>query len=87
MIVSNEPVLGDEGETDKRRLGHVITLNWAIDGVSIVSHVSLMNWARYSVSLAKNFTREKRDLTRGHFFNLYDFKIIELEACRNISET
>ncbi len=76
--VSNQPVLADEKEIDKRHLGHIITLNWAIDNVSIVSDVSLMNWARYSVSLAKNFTGEKKNLRRGHFFNSYDSEIIVL---------
>lgn len=85
--VFNQPALGDEGEIDKRRLGHIITLDWVSDDVSILSYVSLLNWVRYSVSLAKNFTGKKKDLTRGHFFNLYDFKIIELEARRNIAET
>ncbi len=80
VIVRDEPVLGDERGTEKRRLGHVIILNWAKDDVSIVSHLSIMNWAKYSVSLAQDFMGEKKDLARGHFFNLYDNEIFDLEV-------
>ncbi len=87
VIVRNEPVLEDERGTDKRRLGHLITTNWAVDGVSIVAHVSLMNWAKYSISLAREFPGKKMHLTRGHFFNVFDHEILELEIHKRDKET
>jgi hypothetical protein len=78
--VDDSPILGDEPVVGKRRLGHIITVNWAADGVSIVSQVSLFNWANYRVSLARDFSGEWRDLRRGHFFNVNNGEILDLEA-------
>jgi hypothetical protein len=78
--VDDKPILGDEPVEGKRRLGHIVTVNWAADKKSIVSQVSLFNWASYRVSLAKDFTDEFRDLRRGHFFNVNNGDILDLEA-------
>ena len=77
---TDEAILGDEPVQSKRRLGHIVTLNWALDKVSIVSQVSLLNLAKYSVSLAADFAGEKRNITRGHFFSINDHKVFELET-------
>ena len=78
--VDDKPILGDEPVEGRRRLGHIITVNWAADRISIVSQVSLFNWANYSVSLAGDFSGERRDLRRGHFFNVNNGEIFDLEG-------
>ena len=83
--VDDNPILGDEPVEGRRRLGHIVTVNWAVDKVSIVSQISLFNWARYSVSLAGNFSGERRNIRRGHFFNVNNREILDLEA-RSISQ-
>ena len=54
--VDDNPILGDEPVEGRRRLGHIVTVNWAADRISIVSQLSLFNWASYKVSLATNFS-------------------------------
>jgi hypothetical protein len=76
--IVDRAMLGDESSEGKRRLGHIITVNWAADKVSIVAQVSLYNWMTYIVCLAKEFSGEHRDITRGHFFNVPGHKIMEL---------
>jgi hypothetical protein len=78
--VDNNPILKDEPVEGKRLLGHIITVNWASDGISIVSQVSLFNWASYRVSLSREFSGERRNLRRGHFFNVNNGEILNLEA-------
>lgn len=76
--VVNEAILADEKDSDRRRLGHIVTANWADDKASIIAQVSLFNWAKYYVSLARNFSGERRSITRGHFFNTYSQEIMEM---------
>ncbi len=76
----NKPILADEPVEGKQRLGHIITVDWAADKVSIVSQVSLFNWATYVVSLAGDFPDEHRVIRSGHFFNTHSQEIIPLEA-------
>ncbi|TFG93761.1 MAG: hypothetical protein E4H15_00465 [Syntrophobacterales bacterium] len=83
--VDDNPILGDEPIEGRRRLGHIVTVDWAVDKVSIVSQVSLFNWASYSVSLAGNFSGERRNIRRGHFFNVNSGEILDLEV-RSISK-
>ena len=78
--VQDAALLGDEPVGGRRRLGHLITTNWAQDGVSIVAQVALFNWVRYRVSLARDFTGERRDIRRGHFFDAVNRQILELRA-------
>ena len=80
VIVDDNPILGDEPVEGRRRLGHIVTVNWTEDRISIVSQVSLLNWASYRVSLARDFSGERRDLRRGHFFNVNNGEIHDLEA-------
>lgn len=80
VAVAQKPILADEPTEGKRRLGHLVTLNWAIDQVSIVSQVSLFNWVTYIVCLSRNYSGERRDIRKGHFFNTKSKKIHELEA-------
>jgi len=83
--VDDNPILGDEPVEGRRRLGHIVTVNWAADRISIVSQISLFNWASYRISLARNFSVEQRNIRRGHFFNVNSREILDLEA-RSISQ-
>ena len=83
--VDNNPILGDEQVEGWRRLGHIVTVNWAADGMSIVSQISLLNWASYKISLARNFSGEQKNIRSGHFFNVNSRKILDLEV-RSISQ-
>lgn len=78
--VIEKPILGDEPIVGKRRLGHLITTNWAKDGVSIMSGVSLFNWITYNICLAKEFSGEHKDIKKGNFFNFNSSNIMELSA-------
>lgn len=73
--IVEDSILGDEPIQGKRRTGHILTVNWAGDGVSILGQVSLMNWMKYKICLARNFSGEHRDIKKGHFFN-FPAKII-----------
>ncbi len=83
--VDDNPILGEEPVEGMRRLGHIVTVNWAADRISIISQVSLFNWASYRVSLARNFSCEQRNIRRGHFFNVNSREILDLEV-RSISQ-
>jgi hypothetical protein len=83
--VDDNPILGDEPVEGTRRLGHIVTVNWAADRISIFSQVSLFNWARYKVSLGKKFAGEQKNIRRGHFFNVNNQEILDLEA-KSISQ-
>ncbi len=76
--VDDQSILEDERESSQRRLGHIVTVEWANDGVSIISKVSLLNWATYYISLARTFSGERRSITRGHLFNVHGKDILEL---------
>jgi len=74
--VGQQPILVDEGA--KRTVGHLVTVSWAADRVSIVAQVSLLNLFTYTICLARNYKGEQKEITRGHFFNITDGAILEL---------
>ncbi len=76
--IDQNSILGDEPIEGRRRSGHIVTTNWACDGVSIIAQVSLMNWMKYTVCLARNFSGEHRDIKIGHFFNFPGQSILSL---------
>ena len=80
VMVSNKSILADEPSERSRRLIHIATVNWAQNGVSIVSQVSLFNFLSYTVQLAKDYSGQIPNLRKGHFFNLGDHNIYELTA-------
>ncbi len=80
VMVRNQNILADESSQESIRLAHIITVNWAQDDTTIISQVSLFNILSYTVQLARNYTSEKSNLRKGHFFNLGDHKIFELTA-------
>ena len=77
-IPNEKPILGDEPVYGRRRLGHIVTVGLATDGVSILGNVSLLNMFTYHVSLARGYTGVQRNITRGHFFDPSGHKILPL---------
>jgi hypothetical protein len=80
VIIRDKSILIDEPSQDFRRIIHVVTVNWAQNGFSIISQVSLLNYLSYTVQLTRNFSGQIPNLRKGHFFNLGDHKIYELTA-------
>ena len=80
VAVREKAILADEPVVGERRLGHLITSNWAQDGISIVGQVSLFNWVTYCVSLLRDYSGERGDVKRGHFFDVSNRRISELET-------
>lgn len=80
VIIRDESILKDEPSEGFRRLIHIVTLNWAQSGDSIISQVSLLNVLSYTVQLARNYPSPRPNLRRGHYFNLSDHKIYKLTA-------
>jgi len=80
VAIREEAILADERDTEQRRLGHLITTNWAQDRVSMMAQVSMFNWVTYCVSLAPEYPGERRDIRRGNFFNVANGEILELGA-------
>lgn len=78
VVIIEKAILGDEPVEGKRSLGHLITLDLSKNKLSVVSQVSLFNWMTYSVFLAKDYQGKKFNIRKGHFFNIADYKIIEL---------
>lgn len=76
--IMEKPILADEPIVGERRLGHIVTVNWAEDKISIVSQVTLFNLMTYCIFLARNFCGEHRQITRGHFFNVHGQEIIDM---------
>ncbi len=78
--IQDQAILADEPVVGQRRLGHLLTSNWAVDGVSIVGQVSIFNWVTYCVSLLRDYAGERRDVKRGHFFDVSSRRILQLET-------
>ena len=81
ISVSKTPILPEERGLGYRKLGHIIVLDWIFmfDRTFLFAFISLFNWTTYSVCLTNNFSGDKREIARGHFFNLYNKTIIELK--------
>ena len=78
VVIIEKAILGDEPIEGKRRLGHLITLDWSNNKLSIASQVSLFNWMTYLVLLAKDYKGKQFNIRKGNFFNIADNEIIEL---------
>ena len=76
--IIEKAILGDEPEEGKRRLGHIITLEWSKNKLSIISLVSLFNMMTYSVLLSKDYRGKDFVYTKGNLFRLGDKKIDDL---------
>ena len=79
ILIENKNILMDELR-DKIRVAHIVTVDYAADGKTILSQVSIFNFTTYKVCLAREFSGPRKDIKRGHFFNLYDRKIWPLET-------
>jgi len=80
VTIRDQSILKDEPPEGFRRLIHIVTLNWAQSGFSIISQVSLLNFLSYTVQLANNYPSPRPSLRKGHYFNLGDHKIYKLTA-------
>ncbi|NSW53469.1 MAG: hypothetical protein HPY85_13270 [Anaerolineae bacterium] len=78
--ILERPILADEAVVGRRRLGHLVTINWSGDHKSIVAMVSLFNLNTYSVSLSRDFLGAVQSLPKGHFFNIANRQILPLQA-------
>jgi hypothetical protein len=76
----DEAILAEEPIEGMRVLGHLITVSWASDGVSVLAQVALFNQMTYRVILALGFTGPPPQLTRGHLFDVTRREILELGA-------
>ena len=80
VSISDRPILSDEPIIGKRRLGHIITINWSQKNQSIISKVSLFNQNTYLVVLSTTYFGRIENIPKGHFFNVSDNKIYPLMA-------
>ncbi len=78
--IVEKPILEGEPIEGKRRLGHLITVNWADDKSSVLAQISLFNLNTYAVCLSHQFSGPKPNIRKGHFFNVGNSKIYELGA-------
>lgn len=81
VVILEKAILGDEPVEGKRRLGHLITIGWSKNKLSLASQVSLFNWMTYSVLIAKDFKDKTFNLRKGSFFDLANNEILELAPC------
>ncbi len=78
VIIIEKAIMVDEPMEGKRILGHIITLNWSDNKLSIASNVSLLNFNNYAVILAKDYKGKSFNLPKGNFFNIADNEILEI---------
>lgn len=78
VLILEKAILGDEPVEGKRRLGHLLTIDWSKNKLSLVSQVSLFNLMTYSVLIAKDFEDKTFNLRKGNFFNVANQEIMEL---------
>lgn len=78
VVIVEKAILGDEPVEGTRRVGHLITLDWSKNKLSIVSQVSLFNLMTYSVLLAKDYKGHDFVYREGSFFNTADNNIYPL---------
>lgn len=74
----DKAILADEIKSDKRRLGHIVTVAWASDKTSILAQVSLFNWIVYQIILVRNYPGEKNKIAKGNFFDVHNHVILGL---------
>lgn len=79
ISVNKTAILPEEREIGYRKLGHIVITHSMFNGTLPFVFISLFNWASYAICLANKFSGEKKDIARGHFFNLYDKSIKEFK--------
>lgn len=80
MHQNDLPILGDETQEGKARVGHIVTLEWNDYHDAILAKVSLFNAISYKVLLSAGYKDLKIHVDRGHFWNVADKTILELMA-------
>ena len=70
VVVDSQPILRDDTVTKRQTNGHLVTVDWAQDRVSIVAQVSLFNHVRYRICLAREFRGLWRKIRSGHHFDI-----------------
>lgn len=81
VAVDGEPILYDEKNSRFARIGHIITLDTADDGSSVLSQVSLFNNVRFRICLSRNCSVIPHlKLGFGHFFDFRNKKILQLKS-------
>lgn len=68
----------DERCSNKKRLGHIIAINWENEERSLVARISLFNLMIYFIRLAKDESGRYKNIKRGHFFNIKNRNILEM---------
>ncbi|HAB54090.1 MAG TPA: hypothetical protein DCE80_18240 [Ignavibacteriales bacterium] len=72
------PFFSDEKYSSKKRLGHIIAINWESNERSLVARISLFNFMTYIIRLAKDDYGKYKHIKRGHFFNVKGRNILEM---------
>jgi len=80
VIAKDEAILAGEPIEGQRVLAHLVTLNRASDGVSIMAQIALFNHLTYCVSLAQEFPNRETPIRSGHLFDVANLRIQELRA-------
>lgn len=80
--VITKPFFPDEEMLKGKRAGHIIALHWDEKEQSLVARVSLCNFAQYVIRLAKDESGRYRHIKKGHFFNLQQMSILELDLSK-----
>lgn len=73
------PFFSDEKCANRKRLGHIITINWESNERSLVVRISLFNLMIYFIRLAKDESGKFKNIKRGHFFNIQGRNILEMK--------
>lgn len=72
----------DEEKAGKRRNGHIIVIYWDEKEASLVVRVSLFNFIQYVIRLAKDDGPKYKKIKKGHFFNIRQKNILELDLSK-----
>lgn len=72
----------DEEKTVKKRNGHIIVVHWNEKEASLVVRVSLFNFIQYVIRLAKDNDQVYKQIKKGHFFNIQQMNILELDLSK-----
>lgn len=76
--VINKPFFPDA----KRRLGHIIAIHWEEKEASLVARVSLFDFLQFVIRLVKDEAQQYKDVRKGHFFNIKQMNILELDLSK-----
>lgn len=72
------PFFSGERCSNKKRLGHIIDINWESNERSLIARISLFNLMIYFIRLAKDDSGKYKHIKKSHFFNIKDRNILEM---------